>query len=171
MGGDIQGPTNTGGVVAMPIAGRMEREIERMRGLTPEERAWRRKFLQDQLLMPDEPRIVPELRRELYNPMRRFYQMPLNALGAKLVPVVGEFRAGLIRSLIPKFFFCIAAVYVGAYYFKYNSSDWTTYSGWTVHISRTKSVPGDPDYPRLSDRKHPWDYADHGFKSRKVFLD
>lgn len=82
--------SDTGGVKTFPIAGRMARERERLAGsgMTDEERAWRAKFLKDQRLAPNEPRIVPEIYAELNNPIRRFYKAPLNKLYEALIPTL-----------------------------------------------------------------------------------
>lgn len=46
--------------------------------------------------------------------------------------------------------------------------DWTRKGGWRVIKSRTASYPGDPDYPRGSDRTKPADYAARGFKEAAI---
>lgn len=78
----------TGGVQAFPIGGRLVRERERLRGMTDEERAWRKQYLQDQILSHNEPREVPEYWLARTNPIRRFYQFPLNTMGKLLTPVL-----------------------------------------------------------------------------------
>jgi NADH dehydrogenase (ubiquinone) 1 beta subcomplex subunit 6 len=67
-----------GGVKPMSITGRMVRERERLQGMTPAERAWRQKWLKDQVLTPNEPVFIKELEKDYYNPIRRFYRAPLN---------------------------------------------------------------------------------------------
>lgn len=165
------GPINTGGVKPMSIEGRTKDERERLRGMTSEERTWRKQWLKDQVLAPEEPRFVPELYKELYNPIRRFYQKPLDVLCESLIPKIGYDRASVIRGLVPKVFFLIGGIYFAYYHIKYSSNDWTRRGGWTVYTNRPLSLPGDPDYPRVSDRTKPEDYSDRGFKNRKVFLD
>lgn len=66
------------GVKPMSITGRMVRERERLTGMTPEERAWRKKWLKDQILSPNEPKYIKELHSEAFNPIRRFYRYPLD---------------------------------------------------------------------------------------------
>jgi hypothetical protein len=80
--------SNTGGVKPMAIAGRMVRERERLHGMTDQERAWRKQWLQDQVLSKNEPREVPEYWKERINPIRRFYMAPLNAVHRALTPVI-----------------------------------------------------------------------------------
>lgn len=80
--------SDTGGVKAFPIQGRMARERERLLGMTDSERAWRRKWLKDQELSPNEPRHVPEYYKERYNPIRRAYKMPLDLAFKQLIPVL-----------------------------------------------------------------------------------
>lgn len=72
----------------MGIAGRMVRERERLLGMSPEERSWRAQYLKDQHLTAREPVHVPEYWRERYNPIRRFYRAPLDALESAVKPIV-----------------------------------------------------------------------------------
>jgi NADH dehydrogenase (ubiquinone) 1 beta subcomplex subunit 6 len=62
----------------MSITGRVERERERLTGMSTEERAWRKKWLKDQILSPSEPRYVRALEKDYYNPIRRAYRFPLD---------------------------------------------------------------------------------------------
>lgn len=55
-------------------------------GMTAEDRALRRQWLQDQELSPKEPRFVPELYAR--NPIRRMFAAPWNALFNALRPVL-----------------------------------------------------------------------------------
>ncbi|XP_046979743.1 uncharacterized protein LOC124545011 [Schistocerca americana] len=160
--------SDTGGVKPMPIAGRMVRERERLVGMTNEERAWRKQWLQDQILSPNEPRRVPELERELMNPIRRAYRKPLDVIFNALKPTIGERRAQIARYVTGKVFISLFAIYATTYYFKYNANDWTRKGGWRVLVSRKRVVPGDPEYPKLSDRQVPADYASRGFKNSPI---
>lgn len=45
----------------------------------------------------------------------------------------------------------------------FHIQNWETKSGWRVVSSRKRCVPGDPGYPRLSDRSKHSDYATRGF--------
>lgn len=73
--------SETGGVLAMSIVGRFANERERLGPeFTEAERKWRVKWYHDQHLHPSEPLEVPALYRELRNPLRRWYQKPLNYL-------------------------------------------------------------------------------------------
>lgn len=80
--------SETGGVKPFPIAGRMIHERERLIGMTDEERAWRAKWLKDQVLAPDEPRHVPEYWKQRTNIIRRFYKYPLDRFEAFLEPKI-----------------------------------------------------------------------------------
>lgn len=80
--------SDTGGVQPMQIAGRIVRERERLIGMTDEERAWRKQWLNDQKLSHNEPRHVPELEKQLTNPIRRFYRAPLDKLCDILSPAL-----------------------------------------------------------------------------------
>lgn len=80
----------------MFLQAKLSRERERLHGagMTAEERAWRAQWIKDQHLSPNEPRYVPELERELKNPIRRFYRAPMDKLQNALVPkVVSALRA------------------------------------------------------------------------------
>ncbi|GAB6029008.1 NADH dehydrogenase (ubiquinone) 1 beta subcomplex, 6 [Chamberlinius hualienensis] len=164
-------PTNTLGIRPIPIAGRMTKENERIKGMTPEDRAWRSQWLKDLELSPREPVEVPELRKELMNPIRRFYRKPLDKFYQFLLPRVGHYKACLYRYRITAFASMIAVGYFSAYYLKYNQRDWTRGYGWRVTTTKPRVLPGDPGYPFVSDKQTPQDFADGGFKNRKVFLD
>jgi len=72
----------------MSIMRRMGRERERMLGMTDEERAWRKKWLDAQKLAPEEPVMPKDYYQELYNPIRRFYMAPMNKFQSTLEPVI-----------------------------------------------------------------------------------
>lgn len=155
--------SDTGGVKPMAIAGRYVRERERLLGMTDEERAWRKQWLKDQILSPNEPRHVPEIYKEQFNPIRRAYRAPLDAFGKVLEPMLGKQRAFTVRYFTGKFLMFIGGTMATIYYFKYNQHDWTRVGGWRVLQSRDAYVPGDPEYPKLSDRSQPQDYSAKGF--------
>lgn len=90
---------STGGVQPIGIAGRMVRERERLLGMSAEERAWRAQYLKDQHLTAREPVHVPEYWRERYNPIRRLYRAPLNALHKVVEPIVVSNRWNTYRAL------------------------------------------------------------------------
>lgn len=64
----------TAGVHPFPIAGRVALARERALGMTSIERAWRKQWLQDQILDANEPCDVPEYWKERTNPIRRIYK-------------------------------------------------------------------------------------------------
>lgn len=80
----------------------------------------------------------------------------------------GHQRAWAIRFWTGKVLLGGMALYAGAYYFKYNSNDWTRKGGWKVMTSKKSVLPGEPGYPRVSDRVQPSDYAANGFKSSPI---
>lgn len=80
--------SDTGGVKPFGIQGRLASERERLAGMTTEERAWRKQWLKDQHLSPNEPRVVPEYIKERLNPIRRAYRMPLDVAFKALAPVL-----------------------------------------------------------------------------------
>jgi NADH dehydrogenase (ubiquinone) 1 beta subcomplex subunit 6 len=91
--------SDTGGVKAFPIGGRMVSERERCIGMTDEERAWRKQYLKDQILSKNEPRYVEAYWKERTNPIRRFYMFPLDQLHKALTPV-----------LVSAIFFCLQKI-------------------------------------------------------------
>lgn len=154
--------SDTGGVKPMAIAGRYVRERERLIGMTDEERFWRSQWVKDQVLSHNEPRFVPELYKEQFNPIRRMYRAPLDILARSLEPAVGK-RIYTLRYFAGKFLMGLAGTIGALYYFKYNANDWTRLGGWRVLESRKAIVAGDPEYPKLSDRSKPSDYSARGF--------
>ena len=89
----------------MSLPGRFANERERLGPeFTDAERKWRIKWYKEQNLHPSEPIIVPELYCELRNPLRRFYQIPLNYLEHKLLsprivsPLSADHHSVLILS-------------------------------------------------------------------------
>jgi len=80
--------TETGGVLPIDLEGRHRFVRQRLTNMNDEERAFRRKFLHDQHLGPDEPIIVPEMYKELYNPIRRVFRAPMNVFQQFLAPKI-----------------------------------------------------------------------------------
>ncbi|XP_023013980.2 NADH dehydrogenase (ubiquinone) B17 subunit [Leptinotarsa decemlineata] len=162
--------SNTGGVKPMSIAGRYVDERERLFGMTDAERTFRKQWLKDQELSPNEPRRVPEMYKATYNPIRRAYRWPLDQLAKAIEPVVGAQRAYSIRYFTGKIFLGVVGVYWFTYYFKYNKSDWTRKGGWRVLESRVAVYEGDESYPKLSDKLKGSDYGGRGFNDVKLNL-
>ncbi|XP_071057385.1 uncharacterized protein [Onthophagus taurus] len=160
----------TGGVMPMDLAGRLARERERLLGMTDAERAFRKQYLKDQELAHGEPKFVPELYRETVNPIRRLYRAPLDAFRVMITPIVGAQRALHIRYFAGKFLMITLFAYGCTYYFKYNGNDWTRPGGWRKVESRIAVFPGDPEFPKVSERTVGADYASRGFKDVKVNL-
>lgn len=105
--------TDIAKINAISIAGRVGRERERLIGMTDEERAWRARFVKSQELAPDEP-IKPKGYNKLYyNPLRRFYRVPLNKVENALTPLmVGQesFYKYMIMLADNMFFKCYAVI-------------------------------------------------------------
>lgn len=160
--------SDTGGVKPFSIAGRYVNERERLNGMTDAERAFRKQWLKDQILSEHEPRFVPELYKETYNPIRRFYRWPLDQLYKALTPALGQHRAFHVRFWTGKALMTMSAIYLGYYYFKYNANDWTHKGGWRVITSRKAVDKGHPEYPQVSNRKEPGDYAARGFQQSPI---
>ncbi|BFY99761.1 hypothetical protein BsWGS_02801 [Bradybaena similaris] len=134
-------------------------------GMTPEQRALRKQWAKDQILH-HEARYIPEV--QPYNIFRRIYRWPANNLifntAAKFL---GAERADLLRYTIPKFVMVFLGTYFVWYQLKYNQSSWTRYGG--VHVFRGKpELLGERS--RHIPEKDPTDFADRGFKERKVLL-
>lgn len=80
--------SNRDTIKVMSVCGRVVRERERLIGMLDEERAWRAKYLKSLILAPEEPLKTKEYYRHYYNPLRRFYRIPLNALEGLLTPLM-----------------------------------------------------------------------------------
>lgn len=160
--------SNTGGVKPFSIAGRYVSERERLNGMTDAERVFRAQWLKDQIISESEPRHVPELYKETFNPIRRAYRWPLDQVCKILTPALGAHKAFHVRFWTGKFLMIVTATYATCYYFKYNANDWTRKGGWRVTESRVSVVPGDPGYPSLSQRTKPSDYCDRGFSKATI---
>ncbi|XP_026758738.1 NADH dehydrogenase [ubiquinone] 1 beta subcomplex subunit 6 [Galleria mellonella] len=158
----------TAGVKPMTIAGRVASERERCMGMTDAERAWRKQWLKDQVLAPNEPVYVEEYWRERTNPIRRFYRKPLDKLFTALIPMLGEERAVNYRYITGKLGLIAIGVLSVHYYFKYQGNDWTKKGGWRVLRTKPTVLPGQPGFPFKSERSKPSDYADRNFKNSVI---
>ncbi|CAG9771451.1 unnamed protein product [Ceutorhynchus assimilis] len=156
--------SDTGGVKPMSIEGRLNTERERLFEMSDEERAYRNQWLKDQILSPEEPKQVPEFYKATHNIFKRFYRWPLNCLENVLVPIIGAPRASVLRWMMGKTGISIAITYWMWYNLKYNGNNWEKKGGWRVLVSRKAIVPGDKNYPFVSDRTVGADYASRGFK-------
>ncbi|XP_076056652.1 NADH dehydrogenase (ubiquinone) B17 subunit [Oratosquilla oratoria] len=160
--------SDTGGVKAFPIEGRMKNERERLAGMTAEERAWRAQWLKDQVLSKNEPIPVEGYYQARYNPIRRFYRWPLDTFFKPLVPRIGYERAAMYRWFTGKFGMLALGILGTYYYFKYNTNDWTRKGGWRVIHSREEVSSNVASFPRVSPRTEPSDYAARGFKESPI---
>ncbi|XP_022207206.1 NADH dehydrogenase [ubiquinone] 1 beta subcomplex subunit 6 isoform X2 [Nilaparvata lugens] len=160
--------TLTGGVKAMNLEGRLGRERERLLGMSPEERQWRKQWVKDQHLSPNEPRFVPELYKELNNPLRRLYRKPLDMLFEPLQGVLGKQMALNVRYITGRFLMFTFAGFYGAYWLKYNAHTWETAKGWDTTLTRPSILPGEPGFPWVSQKSKPSDYYDKGFKDSPI---
>ncbi|ENN73379.1 uncharacterized protein LOC109541990 [Dendroctonus ponderosae] len=156
--------SDTGGVKPMKIAGRFVNERERLAGMSDAERAWRKQWLQDQVLAPNEPRHVPEIYEATRNPFRRLYRWPMNQVMKVLVPVIGAEKAHTFRGVSSVLTLSVLAGYWLYYNYKYHSNEWQRSGGWKSYTARKAVLPGDPGYPAVSDRTQGADYASRGFK-------
>ncbi|XP_011874244.1 PREDICTED: uncharacterized protein LOC105565558 [Vollenhovia emeryi] len=129
----------------MSIVRRMDRERERMLGMTDEERAWRKKWLDAQKLAPEEP-VMPEgYYQEMYNPIRRFYMAPGRKFEGMLEPFIGKGPAYVTRRTLTGMMMGVFATYCIYYHLKYNKMNWMRNGGWKITISRHKMYPDTKD--------------------------
>ncbi|XP_046661685.1 uncharacterized protein LOC124354920 [Homalodisca vitripennis] len=164
----IEIPSHTGGVKPFPIQGRLDRERARLAGsgMTEAERKMRAQWIKDQILSPHEPVHVPEIEKELRNPIRRLYRKPLDMAFKALEPTLGSFT-GPLRLLAGKAVIAWFSVYAIIYYVKYNKNDWTRASGWRITASRTTCVPGEVGYP-MAPIMRPQDFNTRGFENSPI---
>jgi len=148
----------------MNISGRFVYEKERLYGMTPEEREWRKKWLQDQELTPREPLPQKYYDADLMNPIRRVFRKPLDIVFFKfLEPVVGTTPAVVGRWYTGRFLMMTWFVLGAYYYFKYNTNNWERVGGWRVVQSRVRVLPGDEGYPAGQTKTEGKEYAHRGF--------
>jgi len=67
--------------------------------MTNEERLWRKQWLQDQVLAPDEPKYVPNLHKIHKNPIRYRWMVFWDGLFNKLRPALVDFSFSSIESI------------------------------------------------------------------------
>ncbi|XP_011165873.1 uncharacterized protein LOC105200149 [Solenopsis invicta] len=133
----------------MSIERRMGRERERMLGMTDEERAWRKKWLDAQKLAPEEPVIPKGYYEELHNPIRRFYMAPGNKFQSMLEPYMGHVGSYITRHFITRSAMGIFAIYCIYYHLKYNRMNWMRNGGWKISVTRPKMYPDTKDLSAL----------------------
>jgi len=143
----------------------MPTERERLygEGMTAEDRALRKQWVQDQVLKY-EKRMVPALQPK--NIFRRIYRWPADTFIEKpLKGLIGSHHAANVRWGLPKIFFFFAAWSYTWYWLKYNSLEWTKVRGpWQIF---PKEAVFDQDAPEPETP----DFHDRGFKDRKVLRD
>ncbi|RZF44672.1 hypothetical protein LSTR_LSTR000624 [Laodelphax striatellus] len=152
----------------MNLQGRLARERERLLGMSPEERQWRKQWIKDQHLSPNEPKVVPELYYELNNPIRRLYRKPLDMLFAPLQGVLGKEMALNARYITGRLLMMTWGAFFGFYWLKYNAQLWETRKGWNTVMTRPSILPGEPDFPWVSQKTKPSDYNEKGFKNSPI---
>ncbi|XP_060072298.1 uncharacterized protein LOC132552171 [Ylistrum balloti] len=141
------------------------------KGMTPEQRERRARWLRDQQLAPHEPVYVPMPR----NFFRRVYGKPMTAIYTaktsirnalmfwtppKSLPPPAE------RKIIP-FGLLFWGIAVAVYYkAKYHSNSWENHGVGTnfLHVLS-------PDYTNVTKSKEPQEYANTDFGKRKVLMD
>ncbi|KAL2719778.1 NADH dehydrogenase ubiquinone 1 beta subcomplex subunit 6 [Vespula maculifrons] len=164
----MKGPPQKTEDMTIMLERRLSRNRERLIGMTDEERAWRAKFLKDQILDPCEPVIPSDYYKKRYNPIRRFYRAPLDKVENMLVPLVGSTWADGLRHITAKSIMGIIFIYSACYYFKYNGHDWTKSGGWRTSFSRIKQFPSDPGFPSTEVRCKGNEFAKYGFDKSPI---
>jgi NADH dehydrogenase (ubiquinone) 1 beta subcomplex subunit 6 len=155
---------DTGGVRPMNVGGRVSIERERLTHMSAEDRAWRKKYLADQIVR-SEPNYVKVAEKELLNPFRRLYRFPLDFVFKKFVgPFTGQAEAAVLRFYTGRILLGLYGTFGIFYYFKYNTNTWQHSGSWRVIKSKTAVFPGEPGYPAVSPPKDPHQYYDRGFK-------
>ncbi|OAD62618.1 hypothetical protein WN48_07685 [Eufriesea mexicana] len=122
--------SETGGVKAMSIYGRVVRERERLIGMTVEERAWRAKFVKSQILSPEEPIIPKNYYKYFNNPIRRFFMAPVLKFEGLLTPFMGSKCAYVTRNTIVGVCAIISVLHIAYYYYRYNTATWVRKACW-----------------------------------------
>jgi len=97
---------------------------QRLAGMTPAERDWRKKFMLDQHLSADEPRYVPAIWGN-FNPFRRIYRIPWDTLEKRvLIPSLGFTYGHYLRVYIPKMIIFSIGFMWFFYHLKYHHPYW-----------------------------------------------
>ncbi|KRX20474.1 X-ray repair cross-complementing protein 5 [Trichinella nelsoni] len=157
----------------------MKDERSRVVGLTPEEIEWRKKWVLDQKLHPDEPVYVESAMMHL-NPIRRLYRYPWDSLERKvLIPALGLKKGHFVRIVVPKIFIGMLTTLCIYYHVKYNKPNWMNRIRSYHHFPRSFIRNQDlieRDYPGLLDKafpipKEPKDFYDLNFSRRVTHLD
>jgi len=133
-------------------------------GMTPEDRALRKQWLQDQELAPHEPVFIPELYPR--NPIKRLLGKPWDGVFGALKPIVGASNAASGRFFVPKIVIAVGVIYAFYYHMKYNPNQWTDKAGWNIHSTKPTLIMDGSEEPLKTDS----DFSDRGFKHRKVLL-
>jgi len=142
-------------------------------GMTPEERALRKQWVEDQYLTDREPVRVPAL---IYrNNFKRLFGYPLDMTAKFLISKhVLHPRTALVgRYMIGKLALTLSGIAGVLYYFRHNQCHWErALVGWNVCPERKEVLPGDegwddPDYGKTTPES--WS-TNRFFYQRRVFL-
>jgi len=142
-------------------------------GMTPEERALRQQWVEDQYLTDREPVRVPAL---IYrNNFKRVFGYPLDMTFKYLISshALHPRTALVSRYIIGKASFAITLVVGAMYYMRHNQAHWEKSNLGMVHVPARKAVfPGDegwddPDCGQTNPQS--WSYNKF-FYERNVFL-
>ncbi|CAF2809059.1 unnamed protein product [Rotaria sp. Silwood2] len=132
--------------------------------LTNEERLWRKQWLQDQVLAPNEPKFIPNLDKIHKNPVRYRWMVFWDGLFNRLRPVVGNTAASMLRQTVPKLLIIQLGIWSWLYMVFYHKQDWEKWGGWQVYGYKGKYLANVSPWKTLDST----DYADRGFKDRKT---
>uniref|UniRef100_A0A5S6Q938 NADH dehydrogenase [ubiquinone] 1 beta subcomplex subunit 6 n=1 Tax=Trichuris muris TaxID=70415 RepID=A0A5S6Q938_TRIMR len=157
----------------------MRSERQRLVGMTPEEEEWRKKWVLDQKLHPDEPVYVEGAVNHL-NPIRRLYRYPWDCIEQKiLIPSMGLRWGHYTRAVVPKLMLGIFGTWCIYYYYKYNRPTWIDRVRSEHYLPRSyirDEARIEEKYPGLMDKafpvpKDPKDFYDLNFYRRTTHLD
>lgn len=149
---------------------------ERTAGMTPRERAWRKKWIHDQHLEPDEPL---DINVRPLNPIRKLYRFPLDWLESRVLrKTFGWWYARKIRYFTGRTLTWYSILLVVFYYVKYNRKTWEHMRGIGFSTTFNSDISNyeqrlDKEFPGLAEKaKTPVElFGDDGFQRRKVLLD
>jgi len=146
--------------------------------MTEAERDWRRKWVTDQNLHPDEPFYIEEVQFYI-NPIRKIYRMPLDLLAQKFIyPNFGSYHGTKIRKYVPMCVFGLFGLMAGWYYVKYNRKEWNRSSRPQIMASEPwlgRRDEIEAKYPGLFDKAYhkydPKEFYENGYSRRAALLD
>lgn len=132
--------------------------------MSDEDRARRAKWMKDQDLAKDEPRTHKSLMDKIIpkNAIRRLVRTPANMLEGLLANAVGPFYASNLRVFTTRVIRLYVVGVALTYWLKYNTKSWEKRKGGFFFLGDGTMGLEEVGYQKSSD------FADYGFKNRKV---